>query len=334
MSGLRKLLGEDTLRHTPAGYVLDRRRDRRRPLRGARRGGARGHPARTRSPRSQLLSELWRGDAYDDAGDGPLVRPSGPGCSELRVSHGRGVPGCGARSGRHREVAERAAALVAAHPLRERLTEVLMLALYRSGRRDAAARAYAALPDALADELDVAPSPAVTALADAMRRQDPTLDYHPVGLPAPTSRFVGRRAELDALDDLVAAHRLVTLVGPGGVGKTRLAIQLCRERVGTEVFWVELAASAAPDSVLPRIAEAIGVREALRRARRTRRRPARSTARHARPRQLRARDRRLPRGGVDAAGALPRAAGPRDQPRGAQPRRRGGLARCRTVAVR
>ncbi|MFN2518496.1 MAG: AAA family ATPase, partial [Jatrophihabitantaceae bacterium] len=84
-------------------------------------------------------------------------------------------------------------------------------------------------------------------------------------LPAPGDRFVGRRRELDRLEDLLGRSRLLTLVGPGGVGKTRLAVQLARE-VGQAqhpdgVHFIDLAASTQGDSVIARVAAALEVRE-------------------------------------------------------------------------
>ena len=81
-------------------------------------------------------------------------------------------------------------------------------------------------------------------------------------LPASLTRFVGRKRELQQVKDLVAEHRLVTLVGPGGTGKTRLALQAAtdlREPFGDRVYLVDLAGSSDEGAVLPLVARAIGL---------------------------------------------------------------------------
>jgi predicted ATPase/DNA-binding SARP family transcriptional activator len=85
-------------------------------------------------------------------------------------------------------------------------------------------------------------------------------------LPAPPSRLVGRRAELGALRQLLREHRLVTLTGPGGTGKTRLGLEAtaqCSDEFDDGVWWSPLAAVSEPDLVLPTVAQALGAQGPL-----------------------------------------------------------------------
>jgi predicted ATPase/class 3 adenylate cyclase/Tfp pilus assembly protein PilF len=91
-----------------------------------------------------------------------------------------------------------------------------------------------------------------------------SLDRRRDNLPASRTSFVGREADVRDLDAALAAAPLVTLVGPGGVGKTRLALEAGRRHVGARasgVWFVDLSSATEPQQVLPAIAAALGVRE-------------------------------------------------------------------------
>lgn len=128
-------------------------------------------------------------------------------------------------------------ALIARHPLRERLRGQLMLALYRAGRQSEALEAYRETRNTLVETAGVEPGPALQRLEAAILRQDPGLESSPVSeAPSERSRvaFVGRERELGellaAFDDAQAGRgRLVLLVGEPGIGKTRLADELIGE---------------------------------------------------------------------------------------------------------
>ncbi|MFI9555961.1 BTAD domain-containing putative transcriptional regulator [Nonomuraea endophytica] len=146
--------------------------------------------------------------------------------------------------------------LVSAHPLRERLRGQLMRALHAGGQQAAALEVYEEGRRLLADELGADPSPELAELHLAMLRADaPRASRR---LPAPLTSFVGREAELDRLAAL--ADRLVTITGPGGTGKTRLAVESAR-RGGRDVCFVDLSA-VADDGLVPHaVMGALGVRE-------------------------------------------------------------------------
>ena len=175
--------------------------------------------------------------------------------------------------GRHGELAGELEALCGQHPLRERLWELLILALYRAGRQADALRAYTEVRDRLVDELGIDPGPALRELQARILAQDPSLaaaSPAPVRAAAPAaagnlrerlSSFIGRDAELEQLLGSVRSCRLVTLTGPGGTGKTRLAVEAAaalRAEYPDGAWLVELASVAEPDGVGPAVAGALG----------------------------------------------------------------------------
>lgn len=133
--------------------------------------------------------------------------------------------------GRYQEGIDHAARLLALDPLDETAHRSMMALLWRSGRRSAALQQYATLRQTLADELHVLPGAETDALYERIRTA-PTQPRH--NLPAPATPFVGRTAELAALADNLAAPdcRLLTILGPGGIGKTRTLLELGRHAIG------------------------------------------------------------------------------------------------------
>ena len=176
--------------------------------------------------------------------------------------------------GRHGELVGELEALCREHPLRERLRELLILALYRAGRQAEALRAYTEVRDRLVDELGIDPGSALRELEARILVQDPSLDlaapprHRTVGAPTlrgnlreQLSSFVGRNTELEQLRQAVRAGRLVTLTGPGGVGKTRLAVEVAaslQDQYPDGVWLVELAGVTEPEGVAPAVAGALG----------------------------------------------------------------------------
>ena len=173
--------------------------------------------------------------------------------------------------GRHSELAGELDALVQEHPLRERLWGQLMVALYRSGRQGDALRAYQRARVVLADELGVDPGSELKALetrCSARTRSRPARHPQAAGgesadrtgnLPAAPSALIGRRDELDTVAAALRGSRLVTVVGPGGVGKTRLAIELARSLLSgyRDGAWLVELAPVADGSA---VAAAVGDR--------------------------------------------------------------------------
>jgi predicted ATPase/DNA-binding SARP family transcriptional activator len=149
--------------------------------------------------------------------------------------------------GRHGELVPELRAAVTAEPLRERTWGQLMVALYRSGRQAEALQAYRAAQRALDDGLALTPGPQLRALERMVLLQDAALDLPASSehrLPRYGTSFLGRDADLDAVASEVRDNPLVTLVGPAGVGKTRLAVEVAA-RIGLRPWWVDLSATRA-----------------------------------------------------------------------------------------
>jgi predicted ATPase/DNA-binding SARP family transcriptional activator len=160
--------------------------------------------------------------------------------------------------------------LVVAHPLREPLAARLMRTLHAAGRRGAALEVYEQTRKRLADQLGADPSAELAALhlelltEPAPSPPNPAAAAPPTNLPAELTSFVGRDAELVQVAGLLGAHRLLTLTGPGGAGKTRLAVEAARAELPatTDGVWlVELAPVSDPAEVPSAALAALGLRE-------------------------------------------------------------------------
>ncbi|MEU4447339.1 BTAD domain-containing putative transcriptional regulator [Actinosynnema sp. NPDC050801] len=199
---------------------------------------------------------LWRGEPLEEFADAPFLAPVAARWAEERL----------AALEEFAEVGDvDLAAEVARHPLRERLRGLHMRALYRAGRQVEALESYAELRRLLADGQGLEPGPELAALHRAILDHDPALG--PVAaartnLPVPVADLVGRDEAVRDLCDLPRDARLVTLTGPGGVGKTSLALEVAR-RVSTAdgVWLVELAGVARAEQVAGAVADVLGVRE-------------------------------------------------------------------------
>ncbi|MFI7129013.1 BTAD domain-containing putative transcriptional regulator [Nonomuraea sp. NPDC050153] len=177
-------------------------------------------PAAASSFREAL--ELWRGPALADVADAPFAGPQALRLEELRLSAVEDLMEAELGLPEGSPVAA-LQDLVAAHPLRERPRGLLMRALEAAGRPSEALTVFDETRRLLADELGTDPSPELAALHLAILRAE-RHQVRRVAPPAQLNRLVGREEELARLAALRGA-RLVTLVGPGGIGKTRLAVE-------------------------------------------------------------------------------------------------------------
>ena len=237
-----------------------------------------GGPERAAAILTEALS-LWRGPALVDFTFEPFASSAIGRLEELRMTAVASRIEARLALGHHSELAGELRQLVDEHPLREQLWGYLMLALYRCGRQADALRAFSELRGILGEELGIGPSQELQRLEEAILLQKAELDWHPPStlpdmeqrpeavahnLPLDLTSFVGREDELNRIDDALSRERLVTLSGPGGVGKTRLALAAGRRRVdahGDSVFLVELAPLSDPSLVSRHALTALGLTE-------------------------------------------------------------------------
>ena len=176
----------------------------------------------------------WRGRPYEGFEDLPSIVPEAARIEELRMRAIEDRLEAELRAGRVPEVVG-VETLIGDHPYRERLWELLARSLYRAGRQAEALGALRRLRRLLIDELGIDPSPSITRLEEQILVHDPALEAAsapPGNLPAPTTSFIGRSAELVDLERRITQYRLVTVTGPGGAGKTRLAAEAARRVTG------------------------------------------------------------------------------------------------------
>ncbi|MCM4083383.1 AfsR/SARP family transcriptional regulator [Paractinoplanes hotanensis] len=197
----------------------------------------------------------WRGEAYADLPGTPARTR----LDELRAVAVEERLAARLAGGDAPGAAGELEAATRAEPYRERRWELLILALYRSGRQAEALAALRRVRDRLADDLGIDPGPALQDLERRVLAQDPglLLPSRPAPAVRPLSHFFGRAAELTELTEMSGASRLLTLVGPGGAGKTRLAVEYA---AGQNPWFVRLADVTDPTLVPAAVAAAMGVR--------------------------------------------------------------------------
>ncbi|MEV6276306.1 BTAD domain-containing putative transcriptional regulator [Nocardia sp. NPDC051832] len=213
---------------------------------------------------------LWRGAAMQDVGlqesgafEAAAVRLEG-----LRLTALEGRFDAEVDLGHGAELVTELTDLVAAHPMRERLVAALMRALVATGRDTEALRVYERTRETLADELGVDPSPELSALHVALLRGELGRKQEPrkTNLRAELTSYIGKDSDIAAVRELIAGHRLTTLIGPGGSGKTRLSTETGRTMLGDlpDGAWVvELAAIGADGDVAQATLGALKLRDAL-----------------------------------------------------------------------
>jgi len=288
---LRRAFGAAAILTSEAGYALavgpedvDVVRFGQLVAEGRRLAGD-GEAARASAALGEALG-LRRGEPLAEFADAGFADAERAHLDELTLVAVEARAGAELMLGRHGELAGELEPLCRQHPLREHLWELHILALYRTGRQAEALRAYTEVRDRLVGELGIDPGPALRELQARILAQDPSLT--PASAPASTtasataspapvpaaapatsagnlrarlSRFVGRDAELTQLRATVRSSRLVTLTGPGGAGKTRLAVEAAAvlgddHRDGA--WLVELAGVTGPDGVAAAAAAALG----------------------------------------------------------------------------
>lgn len=215
---------------------------------------------------------LWTGPALAGV-EQAFARAEADRLDSLRVQCAELKAEADLHLGLHQEVVSELETLVSRNPLREPLSRLLMVALYRCGRQSEALATYAHLRRSLVTELGVDPRPETRRLELAMLRQSTELEHERTTmtcsgrsrsmLPVPISEFVGRDREQGEVATLLARQRMVTLIGPGGAGKTRLAVEVARrftDRRAAEAFFVDLTPLAAAARIEETVAAALDVR--------------------------------------------------------------------------
>jgi predicted ATPase/DNA-binding SARP family transcriptional activator len=290
VSRLRAVLGDAVeIESGPHGYQLaiqghDLDARRFEQLVGAARPRLDDDPAGAAAGLAEALA-LWRGPAYGEFAHEEFARPEAVRLDELWLAATEDAFAARLACGDAGVVGE-LEAFAAANPLRERPHGQLMTALAQAGRQGEALEVFARLRARLADELGLEPSPALSQLEVEILRQAPEVmpptgdagprptgprridtgvrgaePQQPGNLPEPVTSFVGRRDETEVVSGLLDRGRLVTLTGPGGVGKTRLALHaaaVAADRHPDAVWWCELAPADA-DAVGHTVADVLGV---------------------------------------------------------------------------
>ncbi len=218
---------------------------------------------------------LWRGEAYADCVDTEWALPAAARLAELRGSAIEDRGEVLIALGRYAEAAAAMAAQAAQHRVRDRPVELLMRALAAQGRQTEASREFRGHRQRLIDEVGVEPGDQLVDLDAKI-----ATGWHDSVVPAPgkavdggrlegnlrpaLTSFVGRDREVGEVIDAIGQHRLVTLIGVGGVGKTRLAVESALQsgHWSDGTWLVELGSIGHDDEVADAVMRALGIRQA------------------------------------------------------------------------
>ena len=255
----RALRGAGAITSGSGGYALEADVDAHRFEELAARGRRELAAGRHREAAAVLRDALalWRGDALADVLDGSFAQAPVARLEDLRIAAVEDRFEAELALGRHAEVLADLDAAGKAHPLRERLASLRMSALAMSGRQADALAVYDRIRSTLAEELGVDPSAELRGTHLAVLRGEVAPPRAEPALPARLTSFVGRERELDQVSRALSESRLVTLVGPGGAGKTRLATEAA-ERHPARAWFVPLAGVRDADDVMGAVLGALG----------------------------------------------------------------------------
>ena len=227
---------------------------------------------------------LFRGENLFGASDAEWLQPYRTHLETLRLRLIEDQLGARLELGSTGDLVGELEDLVTTHPLRESLWEMLITALYRAGRQADALAAYRTVREHLVEDLGIEPGRELQRLEQQVLQHDPDLDAPtapkltkptsaPISgagagagagaggnLPPLASTLVGRARERSEVAELLAGHRLVTLVGPAGVGKTRLALEVGRDAAPVDGAWlIRLESARTASAVGDTVAEALHV---------------------------------------------------------------------------
>jgi len=273
VSRLRRALPQAELTNLPAGYRLmvagtdvalfeELAAAGRRQLRD-------GDPAAAAGTLRQALG-LWRGPALAEVADTDWGQAVIARLDELRLAAiadriAADLRLAKTRPGTAAGLVAELEGLTAEHPSREPLAGLLMRALRADGRRGEALEVFERTRKRLAEQLGTDPSAELNAVHLELLTDEPAGDaseQRPAGnLPVALTSFVGRDADVAQVSGLLRVHRLVTLTGPGGAGKTRLAIETARTEHADQTWLIELAPVTDPAEVAPAVIGTLGLHE-------------------------------------------------------------------------
>jgi predicted ATPase/DNA-binding SARP family transcriptional activator len=270
---LRAALGSDAIVASPDGYALtDAAVDALRfeELLAKTRTLLREGDAEGGAESIALALGLWRGPALHALTETTWFSGAARRLEALRVDALEEQFEAALALGEHREIVSALRAAVEENPFRERLWGQLMLALYRSGRQAEALEIFQEARHVLGEQLGLEPGPELRRLQEAILAHDPVIAPVVVAprrgnLPTPPTSFVDRQDELAHVIELLREHRLVTLIGPPGVGKSRLALEVGRglePEIADGVWRIDLARAAGPADVAGLLARTVSARGA------------------------------------------------------------------------
>jgi DNA-binding SARP family transcriptional activator len=271
VSRLRRAMPDIVIESTSVGYRLNVSPEAVdvpsfERLAAAGRAELAGDPARAAATLRAALA-LWRGPALADVAGAAFAQAPVARLTEQRLAAVEDRIEADLRTGARPPV-EELEELVIQHPVRERLAGQLMRALATAGRPADALNAYERVRRTLAEQLGVDPSPELAALHLAILRAEGsarTAGTEPrTNLRAALTSFVGRDEEIERVGKLLGESRLTTLTGPGGAGKTRLAVEAARTALDSMLdggWLVELAPVSDPGEVAQTVLGTLGLRE-------------------------------------------------------------------------
>lgn len=275
VSRLRRALPAGSIESHPAGYRLVTGSDDVDIVRFERLVAAgRAELARDPAPAAETLRDalgLWRGPALLDVFDQEFFQPTITRLDELRLTAIEDRAGAELRLGRGADLVTELTALAVEHPLRERLVAALMRAMSEAGSPAEALGLFERTREALADRLGTDPSPELSAVHTAVLRGEIVPAPAPgpeaarrTNMPTGLTSFVGRDADVVKVGELLGDYRLTTLIGPGGAGKTRLAVEASRtllDQMPDGVWLVEFDRVTEPADLPAAVLAALGLRE-------------------------------------------------------------------------
>ncbi|MBB2910653.1 putative ATPase/DNA-binding SARP family transcriptional activator [Streptosporangium becharense] len=268
VSRLRRVLGDPGLLTSgPAGYRLAVEPDAvdavrfERLARAGRRSHARSRPAEAAATLREALS-LWRGPALADVREAPFAAAEAERLERARLAALEDRIEAELALGTDLDLVAELESLTAAHPLRERLHAQLIRALARDGRGAEALAAYQRIRGLLADDFGSDPGPQLQqAHLAVLRGELPRSRRSNGNLDIPLTSFVGRDDDVRRVVELLGRVRLVTLVGPAGAGKTRLAGTVGRRLTPSGGVWFVPLAPVGADDVPRVVLDLLRVRE-------------------------------------------------------------------------